>query len=103
MQIRLCAADDIVEGEMLQVRVDGYEPFAVYHVAGNFFVTEDTCTHGKASLADEGELEDHVVTCTWHDGQFDIRTGEPCAMPCTKPIRTYPVTIVDGAVCIDVE
>ncbi len=102
MKIKLCTTDAIDEDAMLQVRVEGHAPFAVYNVNGAFYVTEDTCTHGKASLADEGELEGFEVTCTWHDGKFDIRTGEPCAMPCTKAILTFPATVEDDAVWIDV-
>lgn len=103
MKVRLCGCDELDEGAMLQARVEGQQPFAVYKVNGSFYVTEDTCSHGKASLADEGELEEFTVTCTWHDGKFDIRSGEPCAMPCTKAIKIYPVTVDDGAVWIELE
>lgn len=103
MKVRLCACEEVDDGGMLQARIEGQAPFAVYKVNGNFYVTEDTCTHGKASLADEGELEEFVITCTWHDGKFDIRTGEACAMPCTKAIKTYAVSIDDGAVWVDLE
>lgn len=103
MKVRLCATDAVDEGAMLQVKLAPHAPFAVYNVNGTHYVTEDTCTHGKASLADEGELEDHLVTCTWHDGKFDIRTGEPCASPCTIAIKTFPVSIEDDAVWVEVE
>lgn len=103
MLIRLCGTHEVDENAMLQAKADGRPPFAVYNVNGAFYVTEDTCTHGKASLADEGELEGHIVTCTWHDGRFDIRSGEPCAMPCTKAIRTFAVTIKDEGVWIEVD
>lgn len=103
MKVRLCGVDQVADQEMIQARVDGHEPFAVYHVHGQFYVTDDTCTHGKASLSDEGELEDCTITCTWHDGQYDIRTGEVLSAPCTVPIRSYPVTIESDAVWIDVD
>lgn len=102
MKIRLCGTDEVDDGGMLQVRTDGRPPFAVYNVSGTFYVTEDTCTHGKASLADEGTLDGHVVTCGWHDGQFDIRTGAACAMPCNVPIQTFPASVEDNAVFVDV-
>lgn len=63
--------------------------FAVFNVAGEFHVTDDTCTHGFASLAD-GTLEGHVITCPWHGGAFDVRTGVPLAAPCTTALATYP-------------
>jgi p-cumate 2,3-dioxygenase ferredoxin component len=103
MKVRVCGTDEIGEGEMIQAIVKGKAPFAVYHVEGEFFVTDDTCTHGKASLADEGDLNGHCITCTWHDGQFDIRTGACMAAPCTQPIKAYPVKIEEAAVWIDVE
>jgi nitrite reductase/ring-hydroxylating ferredoxin subunit len=101
MKVRLCATDALDEDSMCQVALPGRLPVAVYRVEGRFYVTDDTCTHGKASLADEGELEGHCVTCTWHDGRFDIRTGAPLCAPCTEPIRTYPALIEDEAVHID--
>ena len=103
MKVKLCDTADVNEGEMIQATVKDKAPFAVFHVEGEFFVTDDTCTHGKASLADEGDLNGHCITCTWHDGQFDIRTGEALAAPCTQPIKAYPVKIEDNAVWIDLE
>ena len=99
--VKLCDTDEVSEDEPLQIEIDGREPLAVYLVEGNFYVTDDTCTHGKASLADEGELDGFIIECTWHDGAFDIRTGEPTAMPCTRPIRTYPCEVQDDAVYAD--
>jgi nitrite reductase/ring-hydroxylating ferredoxin subunit len=103
MKVRLCGTAEVGEGEMIQAIVSGKPAFAVYQVEGEYFVTDDTCTHGKASLADEGDLEGHCITCTWHDGKFDIRTGECLAAPCTVPIKAYPVKIEEDAVWIDLE
>lgn len=103
MKTRLCGTDEVEEGGMVQAVVKGKAPFAVYKVEGEYFVTDDTCTHGKASLADEGDLEGHCITCTWHDGKFDIRTGECLAAPCTQPIKAYPAKIEDDAVWIELE
>ena len=48
---------------------------AVFNVGGEFFVTDDLCTHGPGSLS-EGYLEDDVIECNFHNGQFNVRTGE---------------------------
>jgi nitrite reductase/ring-hydroxylating ferredoxin subunit len=88
--------EDIEPGEMLQVTPAGYPALAVYRVAEQeFYCTQDLCTHGNASLADEGDLEGYIVECSWHEGKFDIRSGQPCALPCTEPLKTYSV-IVEG-------
>jgi 3-phenylpropionate/trans-cinnamate dioxygenase ferredoxin subunit len=32
---------------------------------------------------------------------FDLRTGEVRGVPATEPVRTYPVTVVNGDVYVD--
>ncbi|MGE5146941.1 MAG: bifunctional 3-phenylpropionate/cinnamic acid dioxygenase ferredoxin subunit [Candidatus Eiseniibacteriota bacterium] len=94
---RLCGVDEVPEGEAKRVKVDGRPPLAVFNLDGQFFVTDDVCTHGMASLS-EGFLEDGVVECPWHGGAFDVRTGAPMRHPCVVALRTYAVEIRDGAV-----
>ncbi len=103
--VRVCAVDDVDEEDALQVELEdeGLPAVAVYRVTGDeVYVSDDLCTHGKASLGDEGYLQGHIIECTWHEGKFDIRTGEPVALPCTEAIRVYPVTVKDGDVYIQV-
>ena len=94
----LCLTSDIEQGEGLQVIIDGYPPLAVFHLEdGEFYVTDDTCTHGDASLAD-GEIDGCEVECPFHAGAFDIKTGEPCGAPCSIPLKTYTSFVRDGQV-----
>ena len=102
-RVRLCAIDEVEAGDMLQINQPGLPTLVVYRVDEEFYCTDDMCTHGNASLSDEGDLEGYIVECSWHDGKFDIRTGEPCALPCTEALKSYPVTVTEGAVFIDVE
>lgn len=99
--IKVCDASDIEPDSHTQVRVGGLGALAVYHVDGEFYVTDDTCTHMHASLGEEGSLEGHVIQCTWHNGKFDIRTGAVLGPPCVAPLKTYPVTLRDGTVFIE--
>ena len=94
---RLCGVDEVPVGDVRRVKVDGRPPLAVFNVAGEFFVTDDTCTHGMASLS-EGFVEDGIVECPWHGGAFDVRTGAPARHPCNIALRSYAVEIRDGAV-----
>lgn len=75
---------------------------AVFNIEGQFYVTDDQCTHGPGSLS-EGYIDGDVVECNFHNGQFDIRTGEVVSPPCMIPVRTYPVTVENGAVTIEVD
>jgi p-cumate 2,3-dioxygenase ferredoxin subunit len=74
----------------------------VYRVGDAIYATADTCTHGEASLSEEGILTGKTVECTFHFGTFDVTTGEPTGMPCEIPLKTYPVKVIDDQVCIEV-
>lgn len=95
--LRLCAVADLRDGEMLRVERAAGGPLAVYRIGAEFYVTDDTCTHGQASLVD-GELSGFVVTCPFHSGMFDIRTGAVVASPACIPIKIYQTRIEDGSV-----
>ena len=98
----LCAADEVVEGEIKQAPLPDGSNVALYRVDGAIYATADMCTHGEASLSLEGLLTGKTVECTFHFGTFDVTTGEATGMPCEAPLRSYPVTIVDGKVQIEV-
>ncbi len=99
-RIDLCAADDVPEGAALKVETAGLA-LAVFNVDGAFFVTDDACTHGPGSLS-EGYLDGHVIECDFHNGAFDVRTGEVVAPPCMIPVKTYKAVVENGRVLIEV-
>ncbi len=98
-RIEVCSTADIAPGNALRVET-GDLVLAVFNVGGAFFVTDDNCTHGPGSLS-EGYIEDDVVECNFHNGQFNIRTGEVVSPPCMVPIKTYPAFVEDGKVFIE--
>ena len=75
---------------------------AVFNVDGEFYVTDDACTHGPGLLS-EGFIEGEVVECNFHNGQFNIKTGEVVAPPCMIPIKTYKAVVENGRVLIEAE
>lgn len=97
--VKLCKIDAVEEGEAVQANPEGMPALAVYKLEGEYYVTDDMCTHGMAWLTD-GYVEDGEVECPFHGGRFDIKTGEPTAFPCVVPVKTYPVVIEDDHVCI---
>lgn len=94
---------EIESGGMLRAEVDGLPPLLLYRVGDEFYCTEETCTHGAASLHEEGHLDGYIIECSRHEGSFDIRTGAACALPCTEPLRTFPVTVDGEFVYVDVD
>jgi nitrite reductase/ring-hydroxylating ferredoxin subunit len=97
-RIALCRTDAVEPGQAIKVETGGLT-LAVYNVDGAFYVTDDLCTHGPGSLS-EGFLDGEVIECNFHQGCFNVRTGEVVAPPCIVPIRTYPVSVEDGTVYI---
>ena len=72
--VTLCAADEVVEGEIKQAPLPDGSNVALYRVDGAIYATADMCTHGEASLADEGIISGKIVECTFHFGTFDVTT-----------------------------
>jgi len=99
-QLVLCNTTDVAPGSAIKIERDGLE-LAVFNIDGEFYVTDDQCTHGPGSLS-EGYIDGDVVECNFHQGQFNIRTGEVVLPPCFVPVKTYPVVVTDGKVVIEV-
>ena len=100
-RIDLCGAADVPPGNALKVET-GDLVLAVFNVDGEYYVMDDLCTHGPGSLS-EGYIDGDVVECNFHNGQFNIKTGEVVSPPCMIPVKTYPVVVDDGRVMIDKE
>lgn len=103
MIVELCDTADVGSGEIVQAELPGGHKLAVYNIDGTFYITDDTCTHGEASLAEDGMLDGDEVECSWHFGRFKVATGAACAMPCTIPLRTWPVIIDGDKICTEAE
>jgi nitrite reductase/ring-hydroxylating ferredoxin subunit len=98
-RIELCKTDEVPVGEVRKVETAGLA-LAVYNVDGTFYVTDDACTHGPGQLS-EGFLEGCEIECNFHQGKFDVRTGEVVAPPCMVPVKTYKAFVEDGTVYIE--
>jgi len=84
----ICKKNSVPTGGALRVELADRAPLAVFDLKGRFVVTNDTCTHGDASLCD-GEIEDGIVECPFHQGAFEIESGKVVAAPCAIPLKVY--------------
>ncbi|HYG42465.1 MAG TPA: non-heme iron oxygenase ferredoxin subunit [Bordetella sp.] len=87
------------DDEILPVSVEQAQ-LALYRSAGEYFVSDNICTHAYALLSD-GFLEDGCIECPLHQARFDIRTGRAMCAPATSDIRVYPVKVDDGDILVD--
>lgn len=85
---QICRVDEVAPGTSLRVELEGLPPLAVFNLDGNFYIINDTCSHGEASLC-EGEIEDGQVECPWHNAKFCIKSGKALTFPAVEPQRTY--------------
>ncbi|MDR7521344.1 MAG: non-heme iron oxygenase ferredoxin subunit [Armatimonadota bacterium] len=92
-RIKVANASDLPEGTATAVTVNGMT-VALFHRPEGWFAIEGTCTHRGGPLA-EGDVEGFVVTCPWHGGQFDVRTGNLVSPPPARPVRAFRV-VVEG-------
>jgi len=101
MLIKACRTDQLKPGEAL--RLNMAPPVALYRLNDGYYATEDTCSHAQASLAaGDIDLEDCTVECPYHGSLFDIRTGMVLSFPACKPVKTYPVKVVEDEVYVEV-
>ncbi|HBT34418.1 MAG TPA: ferredoxin [Pusillimonas sp.] len=89
--IKIATVGQIEEDESLGVELEGKQ-LAVHHTEGEYFVTDNICTHQFALLSD-GFIEDGCVECPLHQAMFDLRTGEPKSAPATEPVKVYEVKV----------
>jgi nitrite reductase/ring-hydroxylating ferredoxin subunit len=96
--VELCDATSVSPDTPARAEVNG-EVYAVFEVDGEYYVTEDQCTHGPGSLS-EGIVEGDEIECPFHQGRFNIRTGEPTLPPCMVALRTWTTQVRDGKILI---
>ena len=99
--VRLCGRGDLEPGTVRRFDA-GEHRIALVRVDDEFYALGDTCSHEDYSLsegqvfADECELE-----CWKHGSTFDLRTGEPCSLPATKPVPAYAVRVEGDDVLVE--
>jgi len=94
----LISTDDFFEAEIKNALLPDGTKVAIYNLNGAYYVTDDTCTHESASLSEEGMIDGPNVVCGWHFCGFDIVSGAATVSPCSEPLKTYPVQVVDGTI-----
>lgn len=101
-KVFLINAADVTPGCVKKIEAGQCE-LALFNLDGQFYATQNLCTHATASLA-EGEIVDgDMISCPVHYGQFHIPTGQAMSFPCTVDLRTYKVFEEAGKVYADLD
>jgi nitrite reductase/ring-hydroxylating ferredoxin subunit len=99
--VRAANVDEVPPGKMKCVRLAG-RAILLANVDGNFYATDDTCTHEDASLS-SGSLKGELVKCPLHNSRFNVRTGEVIEEPARADLKTYPVKIAGRDILIAID
>lgn len=101
MRVEVTSLDQLPRGRGVRVTI-GDHRIAMFRIEDDVYAIGDRCSHAEASLA-EGELWGLTVECPRHGSEFDLRTGEPGALPATAPVPVYAVSVEDGTVYVELE
>lgn len=103
---------EIPSGSSKRLMLKG-RPVAVFNAKGEFFALLDRCPHEGASLCRGGRVgltrssspgtydytrAGEFIRCPWHGWEFDLRTGQSYCDPAKLQIRSFKVSVVEGAV-----
>jgi len=96
--VRAVATADIGEGQGRLWR-HGDKRIALFRTPAGVYAADNRCPHQGYALKD-GDIREDVLTCAWHNWKFRLADGK-CLFG-GENIRTYPVSVRDGWVYVDV-
>ncbi|MEA2682287.1 MAG: hypothetical protein QOK05_615 [Chloroflexota bacterium] len=116
MKHEVCKLDELPVGQMRSVMIDNVAVVVVHAPDGRLRALRDTCSHFGAQLS-RGTLRQMVVgdthgsyalsadtfvlQCPWHGYEYNIDNGQCPADPEHARVKSYQVTVQDGAVLVD--
>ena len=94
---------DLPDGGATRVDVEGHR-LSVVRIGTDVYVIGDRCSHADFSLS-EGEVDVDTchIECWKHGSSFSLVTGQPDALPATRPVPVYAARVVDGRVLVELE
>jgi nitrite reductase/ring-hydroxylating ferredoxin subunit len=91
---------DLGEGEITGSLLNG-TPVLWAKIEGEIYAMSNKCPHRGFPLHHKGKLDGYTLTCGYHGGQFDIRTGGCLKHPTeTFPCETFDVQTADDGTII---
>jgi nitrite reductase/ring-hydroxylating ferredoxin subunit len=90
---------DLWEGEPQSRRISG-ENVLLARIGDRVCAYVDRCPHLGAPLS-RGAQDGHVLTCSIHHWQFDLRDGTG-VNPSGTRLQALPLEVRDGAICVAV-
>jgi nitrite reductase/ring-hydroxylating ferredoxin subunit len=111
MKYVVASVDEIPPGERKILEVAG-RSIGVFNVDGDYFALRNRCPHQGGALCDgklwgvlkadvpgtfEYSPRKEILTCPWHGWEFHVRTGQSWCDPRRLRVRSYQVSVENGA------
>lgn len=101
-EIEVAPIEELPPGTMRLVPACGIT-VGVFNCGGSLYAIEDRCSHDDGPLAEgDWDPEACVVVCPRHGSRFDLQTGIPMTLPAFESVPTFPVSVRDGMVVVEV-
>jgi chlorite dismutase/nitrite reductase/ring-hydroxylating ferredoxin subunit len=96
----VCPLDELAPGETQVIYLEG-KMVGLFNVNGELYAINNRCSHARGPLTDGSINSDECsVTCPWHYGKFDIKTGQAIDGVVRKPVETYQIDVRDGVIFV---
>ncbi|HLG18244.1 MAG TPA: nitrite reductase small subunit NirD [Bdellovibrionota bacterium] len=100
MALTKCAKLKELSAESGSFVTMGGKDIALFHIGGKVYACSNTCAHQGGPLA-EGSLKGTVVSCPWHNWQYDVTTGK-CLVNPSIQIPTFKTKVEGDDVYVDI-
>ena len=114
---RVCHVEEIPRGEKRSYTIKNIPLIVVHSQRGEFHAIYGLCPHQRGALA-AGILggqtqapapnsefdyirEGEILRCPWHGFSYDVTTGACLTAPNKLRVKTYPLTIDDQEVFLE--
>lgn len=98
---KACEADELWEGDMVEVEVNDHVVVLVWPNGGEIHAYQGICPHQDIPLA-EGKFDGRVLMCRAHQWTFDAHTGSGIN-PGNCKLARYPVKVDGDTIFVDTE
>lgn len=117
MRYHVCSEQDVPVGEKRAYTVKNIPLVVVHSQPGAFYAIYGYCPHQRAPLCDgvlggqtvasePGQAFQYtrageILRCPWHGFSFDVTTGACLTAPEELRIKTYPLSVDDQQIYLD--
>ena len=101
--IPVCTLEELPPGAQRRVEYEDLE-IGVVNCNGELLAIEDRCSHDDGDLLDgEFDWDNCTVECPRHGSLFSLRDGKPLNLPAYVPVETFPVSVEDGLIKLEID